>query len=170
MTKRIENETREQPRLRLAPQTIRPELTTLPLRDLGYVEGRRVHVLPAWGIPVNDGISELLTRVAHDRPEVDAVVMGSLRAPRALRAAVADEPTLYCACPEADDTPSGWALPVGETALAEASQLLHELAWGPFSEEAALALAGFWTSKRDVGTDVVIVLARLSDGASRRVA
>ncbi len=147
----------------------------LVLQDLGYVEGHRVHVVPAWTVRADEGLETLLERLGRERPEADTVVL-SAGGPVVEREAVAlrrdrpSGPALVLARHRGDTFATSEpemamadvaTVEVGAAAFEEASAFLARLAWSRASAEGALALAGFWYGTAQVGADVVIVLANL---------
>lgn len=142
----------------------------LVLHDQGYVEGRRLHVVPAWSVALSEGLAGLAQRIARDRPDADTIVLAGTGPVLVREAALLERervagPRLLLARPdeEAKRAPViGVAtVEVGAMAIEEASLLLARLPWGPASGAAALALAGFWYGAPDLGADVVVVLADL---------
>ncbi|MDJ0976480.1 MAG: hypothetical protein QNJ98_18620 [Planctomycetota bacterium] len=152
-----------------APRVVRPD-GPLVLHDQGYVEGRRLHVVPAWSVALSEGLDGLVQRLGLDRPECDTIVLAGTgpvlaRDAVTLRRGNPDAPQVLLArhCEEAKRAPMRDAdtIPVGQAAIEEAALLLSRLPWGPASGAAAVAIAGFWYGAAQMGEDVVVVLADL---------
>lgn len=142
------------------------------LRDLGYIGGRRVHLMPPWEVSPDGSDATLLARVSEARPEADLVILAlPLDVPVIRQASVGLR--VVFAHPTGAPVPLGGGrtcVAVDEQALTDAEQFLLRIGYGPCTGASALALAGFWNSPPDLGRDIVIVLAEPGQAQVRSAA
>lgn len=144
-----------------SPPTLIGAAQHAALRDLGYVGGRRVHLMPPWEASAGEHQSCLVARIAQARPEADLVILAYPVSGASLPLAPAGVRVVFAhrAAGRAPATDPAVRIAVDEAALTDAEQLLMRLGYGPCTHASALALAGFWNSPPDLGSDIVIVLA-----------
>lgn len=146
------------------------QLPTAELKDLGWFDGVRVHLLLLPDTPDVWGLADMLTEARLGRVALDTVVVGAANAHelvewRAQAVALQAAVRLIVGY-EAQPGPvaASWdrdLVPVSSEVARETRAILARMGLSECaSERSALAVAGFWDADLDYGADVVVVLPR----------
>ncbi len=148
--------------------------TRIALRDLGWVNGVRVHVVEAGFTGRRRPPLEALLRSLHSaRPQAETILVPAVThalEPAAVREALGDAETrVLVASPGSaphwspslrDDTVRSFA--VSYDTVNESFRLMAQMALGRVTYAGAVALAGLWNAGEELGRDVIVVLGEVS--------